>query len=345
MNVNVVMGGPSAEYDVSILTGGEMVRHLLQGSHTVRAVVFDAERNLHMADVGPAGVPNDTLAAPANSDQFTGPFAPAASQPVWEGCDVALLAVHGSFGEDGNLQGFLETIDVPYTGSGVEASSVSMDKIATKLLLQQTGIETPPYSVYGPLHSATLESIASEHGFPCYAKCPQSGSSKLMGRADDADSLGRLLAELSEHSDDILVEAAVEGYELSCPVLTSADGTTRAFQPVEIRPISSVYFDYEAKYTEGACEDVCPMQRPPELIQEAQDISIRVHRLLGCHGVSRTDMICSSSELSVLEINTLPGFTPTSLVPMSFAAEGGTYLQLLEILMEAAICRHREAKS
>jgi D-alanine-D-alanine ligase len=345
MNVNVVMGGPSAEYDVSILTGTEMIRHLMGGPHHMRAVVIDSQRSFYRADITAVAPSPQALSDPASQAMFEGPFRPAASQRVWEDCDVALLAVHGSFGEDGRLQGFLETIGVPYTGSGVEASSVSMNKIATKHLLERNDIATPPYCVYGPHHSTTQESIARQQGFPCYVKCPQSGSSKLMGRADSAAELAALLAELSQHADDLLVERAVDGFELSCPVLTLPGGSARALPPVEIRPVSSTFFDYTAKYTAGACEEIVPMQRPEPLLEEIRQTALRVHQLLGCDGITRTDMIATPTALYVLEINTLPGFTPASLVPKSYAAEGGTYAGLLELLMDMAVRRHREQKS
>ncbi len=337
MRINVIMGGPSAECDISILTGIEMCRHLMNGPHDIRAVVVTAGRQFCYTDVQDKLPPNDAFSDAAGSEVFHGPFPPCSSAPVWNGCDVALLGVHGAFGEDGCLQGFLETLGIPYTGSGVFASSVAMNKIATKHLLERSGITTPPYSVYGAGHDTTLEALIRTHGFPCFAKCPQSGSSKLMGRADSRESLEALLRELSRESTHILVESAVEGVELSCPVLEYPDRSVRALPPVEIRPVGSSFFDYTAKYTDGACEEVVPAPRPAELLDRVRQTALRVHTILGCRGVTRTDMICTDTEVFVLEINTLPGFTPASLVPKSYAAEGGSYQELLALLIEDTI--------
>ncbi|MBD3240097.1 MAG: D-alanine--D-alanine ligase [Chitinivibrionales bacterium] len=340
MRVNVIMGGPSAEFDISILTGIEMCRHLMGGPHDVRAVVVTADRELCYTDIETALPPHTAFADPCGTDIFEGPFLPWSSGAIWEGCEVALLGVHGSFGEDGCLQGYLETIGIPYTGSGVFASSMALNKIATKHLLECSGVTTPPYSVYGTGHETTLDDLVRTHGFPCFAKCPQSGSSKLMGRADSRESLEALLAELSRESAHVLVESAITGVELSCPVLEYPDGTVRALPPVEIRPVGSSFFDYTAKYTDGACEEIVPAPQPEELLEKVRRTALRVHGILECSGVSRTDMICTDTDVYVLEINTLPGFTTASLVPKSYAADGGSYEELLELLIQGALRRH-----
>ena len=342
MRVAVVMGGPSAEYEISILTGVEMIRHLTGGKNDVRAVVMGAGREFYYADIGTPPPDAAPFADPASSGRLAGPYAPGSAADVWKGVDVALLGLHGAYGEDGRFQGYLETLGIPYTGSGVLASAIGMDKIATKLILLQHGIATPPFSLYGRGHpDTTPATIAAHHGFPCFVKCPQSGSSKLMGRAADAGELRRLLKELAPEADTLLVETAVSGIELSCPVLEYPDGTVRPLLPVEIRPVKSSYFDYTAKYTDGACEEMVPAPQPAELLERVQATAERVHRVLGCRGVTRTDVIVKGDLVSVLEINTLPGFTTASLVPKSFAAAGGTYGQLLDILVQGALARGR----
>jgi len=334
------MGGPSAEYDVSILTGLEVLRHLAPGKHRVRAVVVGPSRELYATDIDSEIPSHDELACPQTAAGFTGPIAAYASEPLWADCDVAFLALHGSFGEDGKIQGFLETIGVAYTGSGVFASSVAMNKVAAKLMMEQDGIRTPPYSLYGQDYpDATPEFLVERHGLPCFAKCPHSGSSRLMGRADSAESLTGLLEQLAAESDIVLVESAIEGPELSCPVMQYPDCTVKALPPVEIRPVASTFFDYEAKYAEGASQELVPAPQPAELIEQVQHNALRVHRLLGCEGITRTDMLCADDGIYTLEINTLPGLTPASLVPKSFEATGGSYEELLEILLSNAIAK------
>jgi D-alanine-D-alanine ligase len=340
MNVNVVMGGPSSEYDISILSGVEMVRHLLGRSHAVRAVVVSADRRFYYCDIGSDVPAVEHFSDPTSSPLFSGPFPAWSCEEVWAGRDVAVLALHGAFGEDGTVQGYLETLGIPYTGSGVRASSLAMDKIATKYLLAHNGIATPKYLVCEAREpQATLANVPETLGFPCYVKCPHSGSSKLMARAGSPEELADAVRELSRHAERLLIEAAVEGPEFSCPALEQPDGTVRALPPVEIRPVSSPFFDYRAKYTTGACEEIVPAPRPPALLQRVEHIAVQVHRLLGCHGVTRTDMILSEDALYVLEINTLPGFTANSLVPKSYGAAGGTYEQLIDLLVELAVHR------
>jgi D-alanine-D-alanine ligase len=338
MRVNVILGGPSAEHSVSLASGLEVIRHLDRKQHTARAVVISQEKEFFWRDCTTSLPTLEQLESPASQADFQGPIPPALSQELWKDCDVAFLALHGSFGEDGLFQGFLETIGVPYTGSGVYASAVSMNKITTKLILAAHGITTPGFSIYGPEHpEVTVDTLVQRHGFPCFVKCPQSGSSKLMGRAANREQLEKQLMELQDYARDLLVESAVTGEEYSCPVLQRPKDTPLVLPPVLIKPVHGDFFDFEAKYTDGACEEIVPAPCSEKLGSRIQDTALRVHQLLGCEGVSRTDMILHNDQLHVLEINTLPGMTPNSLVPKSYAAQCGTYPELLDALIETAV--------
>ncbi|NLE01931.1 MAG: D-alanine--D-alanine ligase, partial [Fibrobacter sp.] len=234
-------------------------------------------------------------------------------------------------------QGFLDSLDIPYTGSGVMASAVAMDKIISKYIYIQSGLTVPPYSIFGQNHPQnTVNELSRKHGFPCFVKCPQSGSSRLMGKADSSDQLEELLAELQPHASEILVESAIKGIEFSCGVLENADGTITSLPPIEIRP-RSTFFDYTAKYTDGASEEIVPAPYPEELLKRIGDIAIKSHQVLGCSGFSRTDMIYCNNELYVLETNTLPGLTRNSLLPKAYKAAGGTYTSLLDTFIESAL--------
>jgi D-alanine-D-alanine ligase len=340
--ITVIMGGPSAEHEVSILTGREVLLNLNRDRYSVTAVVITRDRRFFYCDAT-QNVPDlRHLAAPDVSDIFNGSCDAAHSQPIWDITDIAFIAMHGEFGEDGTIQGFLETVGIPYTGSGVLASAAGMDKIASKRIFESTGIVTPPSSVYCPAcPELTAEAIAAKHGFPCFVKCPQSGSSRLMGRAADIDALKKLLKELSGYSKSILVETSVKGEEFSCPVLERPDGSVSALPPIFIKPVSSDFFDYEAKYSRGASEEIVPAPCTEEIANRIKDMAVRAHLALGCRGLTRTDMILSNGNLYVLEINTLPGLTPASLAPKSFAASGGSYPELLDIIILTAGMRER----
>jgi D-alanine-D-alanine ligase len=156
-----------------------------------------------------------------------------------------------------------------------------------------------------------------------------------MGRASNVKELKHLLLELSHHSDNLLIETAISGEEFSCPVLEQPDGSIQALPPILIRPVDSEFFDYSAKYKKGGSEEIVPAPCKEETTHRIQDIALQAHRALGCRGLTRTDMILSRGRLYVLEINTLPGLTPASLAPKSFAAAGGTYPELLDILIQS----------
>lgn len=336
IQVNVLMGGPSAEHEVSLNSGLQVMTHLDTNRYQVRAVVVSAAKELYYCDIGQQIPTYDDLSAPERSVRFSGPFLPHVSEEVWKGCDAAFLALHGSFGEDGTVQGYLDTLSIPYTGSGVYASALAMNKITSKYLYLQNGLSVPPYSVLSKVHDISAEALCKTHGMPCFVKCPQSGSSRLMGRADSLESLQALLSELKNHSREILIESTIQGIEFSCGVLEQADGSLKSLPPIEIRP-KSIFFDYTAKYTTGASEEIVPAPHPEPLLKRIQQVAVIAHEILGCSGVSRTDMIYKDDILYVLETNTLPGLTPNSLLPKAFIAAGGTYSGLLDVLIGSAL--------
>jgi len=336
--VIVIMGGPSAEHEVSLSTGREILRHLATAKYVKRAVIISREKQFFYCDTDVTLLNEKDFSDPGNSSHFRGPVAPAQSQAIWNGYDVALLGLHGEFGEDGRFQGFLETLGIPYTGSGVLASAMGMNKIVAKYLFEKEGLTTPPYSVY-QCDSSTipLDDLMKKHGVPCYVKCPQSGSSRLMGRADSGEHLKTLIVEFKKSCAELLIESNITGTEYSCPVLEYPDGSLIPLPPILIRPVRSAYFDYTAKYTSGECEEITPAPCSPELTRRLQHAALKAHRAVKCRGVSRTDIIEKENQLYVLEINTLPGMTSASLVPKSFAATGGTYEQLLDIFIDTAL--------
>ena len=336
--VNVIMGGPSVEHEVSLATGWEMLKNLDTEKYKSRTVVITGEKSFYYTDNIVLQLSRDDLSDPGKSQCFKGPFTPAMSQEIWQGCDVALLALHGEFGEDGKFQGFLETLGIPYTGSGVFGSAVGMNKIASKYLYEKNGIVTPPSSIYCTNGKGiTIDEISKKHGYPCFVKCPQSGSSRLLGRVDSREKLEEMIHSFFEYTTEILVESNIEGEEYSCPVLEYPNGDIRPLPPILIKPVRSEFFDFTAKYSEGECEEIVPAPCSAELAERMQEVALKAHTLLKCSGISRTDMIVSTDTIYVLETNTLPGFTSTSLAPKAFRAIGGTYQELLNILIETAL--------
>jgi|WetSurMetagenome_2_1015567.scaffolds.fasta_scaffold00956_2 D-alanine-D-alanine ligase len=339
LRVNVIMGGPSAEHEISLLSGIEVLKNMDRKRYAPRAVVISLEQEFYFCDASRSLPTEDEFAEPSKSKRFKGPLKPYASEAIWKDCDVAFLAVHGSFGEDGLLQGYLDTLKVPYTGSSVFASAVAMNKIATKFILEQNGIKTPPFFIAGRGHpEVTWRYLVDKFEFPMFVKCPQSGSSRLMTRVDCGAGLGTKIEEFLDYSPQVLVEKGIKGPEFTCPVLEMPDGITRPLPPIEIRPIKSNYFNFESKYKTGGSEEIVPVKRAKKLVERMQELALRCHTLLSCRGVSRTDMILADDgELYVLEINSLPGLTANSLLPKSFKAAGGSYRKLIDVLIQVAI--------
>jgi len=339
IRVNVVMGGPSAEHDVSLLSGREVLLNIDRRRYAPRAVLITVDQEFCYCDIRSRVPTIEEFVTSVKDKNFRGPFKPFSSEEVWERCDVAFLAAHGSYGEDGLLQGFLDTILVPYTGSGVFASAVAMNKIATKFILDRNGITTPPFYISGKNHpEVTWQFLAEKLDYPMFVKCPQSGSSRLMARVGCGAGLGTKLQEYQQYSSEVLVEKGIKGAEFACPVLEMPDGVVRALPPVEIRPIKSDYFSFAAKYEEGGSREIVPIRRSRKLICQLQELALRCHSLLGCRGVSTTDMILGEDKvLYVLEVNTVPGLTANSLLPKSFKAAGGTYRKLVDIMIQVAL--------
>jgi len=344
LNILVIMGGPSAEYDVSISSGTEVVTHLSStGKYAVGALVISRDLEFYFHPYSYELPDVSDFTHPADAPSFRGPFKPFDSAGIWQDCQMAFLALHGDFGEDGVIQGYLETLKIPYNGSGVFSSSLAMNKIATKLMYLQKGIPTPAFETLHKEDSPEVQRrVLKNVGLPCFIKCPQSGSSKLMGRAETEEDFFTLVSELVPQAKEILVEANVTGIEFSCPVLELPHDGPTALLPVEIRPVKGAYFDYEAKYTENACEEIVPASHEQRILQQVQDLAVEAHKCLGCRSISRTDMIYAEGEMYVLETNTLPGLTPNSLLPKSYiASTGKTYSDLLERLIETALITTR----
>jgi len=339
INVNVVMGGPSAEHEVSLLSGREVLLNIDRRRYVPRIVVVTVDQEFYYCDTGKQYPLIDECAAPAKSKRFSGPFKPFASAKIWDKCDVAFLALHGSFGEDGILQGFLDANLIPYTGSGVFSSALCMNKIATKILFKQNGIKTPPFYIAGKNHpEITWRFLAEKFDYPMFVKCPQSGSSRLMARVDCGAGLGTKLEEYQQYSPNILVEKGIIGTEFTVAILEMPDGSQQTLPPVEIHPVKSNYFSYSAKYEIGGTRKIVPCKKEKNMVKKIQDLALSCHNLLGCRGVSTTDMILdNSNDLYVLEVNTLPGLTAHSLLPLSFKVSGGTFKELIDIMIKVAL--------
>ncbi len=301
--VAVLMGGSSAEREVSLMSGAGVLQALR--SRGVDALTFDpAERDL--GELRSLGVAR------------------------------AFIALHGRFGEDGSVQGALELLRIPYTGSGVLASAIAMDKACTKDIWRARGLATPAFSRV--CDAGAARQAAREIGFPLVVKPSREGSSLGFARVESFDALDRAVAQASRFDRDVIVERFIDGAELTVAILGSGAGA-RALPVIEIRAPAGNY-DYENKYFNDDTGYVCPAPLAPALAARVAELSLQAYRAIGCEGWGRVDLMLARAGLEpwLLEVNTSPGMTGHSLVPMAARAAGMSYEDLcLGVLASASL--------
>lgn len=295
--VAVLMGGASAEREISLLSGTGVL-------HALRSKGVDA----HAFD-------------PAERELWT---------LKTEGFSRCFIALHGRFGEDGTIQGALELMGIPYTGSGVMASSMAMNKVMTKRLWSAEGLPTPRSCVLGPdqRSAADLQRVLDTLGLPLIVKPPHEGSSIGITKVTQAEQLAPALALAAQYEPDVLCEEFIVGDEVTCPVMGSGADAT-ALPVVRIQAPDGAY-DYQNKYFTDAVSYRCPSGLPANEEAEIARIVVAAYRALGCRGWGRADLMVRASDRKpfLLEMNTSPGMTGHSLVPMSARAQGISYEDL-----------------
>ena len=306
--VGVLMGGTSGERDVSLKTGEGVARALEARGHEVARIVIGKD-------------PIDRAIRDA-------------------GIDDAFIALHGRGGEDGCIQGMLELMGIPYTGSSVLASALAMDKLKAKEMFRLHNIPTPPYYVAtdGDLLSGEaadghdgLAELHGSFGFPVIVKPRSEGSSIGLGKANDIGELRTAIEVALEHDRFALVERYIKATEVHVGIL---DG--RVLGCIEVAPKSGIY-DYSSKYTAGATEYIIPPRIAPTRVRGVMNLAERAVRAIGCTGAVRVDLLVTEGENEyVLEVNTLPGMTPTSLLPKIAADAGIDYGTLCEMILDGA---------
>ncbi len=241
--------------------------------------------------------------------------------------DFAFLSLHGSPGEDGLIQAMLDAVGCPYQGAGPAGSFLALNKAAAKQIFRRKGLDTPNWE-FLPLPPD--EGWTCSLHYPLFVKSNIGGSSLDMGLARGEEELRRIMPPLFAQGHELLLEEAVRGVEITCAVL----GET-PLPPIRITPLrSQEFFDYQSKYAVDGAEEICPAPISDELTRKVQELSLAAHRALGLRGYSRSDFILDRTTFHILETNTLPGMTPTSLLPRAAAAAGFTFDQLIARLIE-----------
>jgi len=335
LNIAVIMGGRSTEHDVSLKSGEVVAKHLSPEKYTVQKIVIERNGNwTWIADT--EGWKSETLLPGQALDRLcAGRF------------DVVFLALHGTYGEDGTIQGMLEMAGIPYTGSNVLASSLAMNKIKTLEMYEYHGLKTPGRVTFTRWDSPektkdAIRKVNQNLGYPCFVKPVQMGSSVATFKVTNDVELENAIKDVIEHDVEGLIEEFIQGDEVTCAVLGGAPGEDpTALPPTMIVPKNNQFFDYVAKYTPGATDEITPAPIGPEKTAKVQEIAIKVHQLLGCGSMSRTDMIIRGEEIYLLETNTIPGMTETSLYPQAAKAAGMTLEQLFNRLVELSLLHYK----
>ncbi|ACL67237.1 D-alanine/D-alanine ligase [Anaeromyxobacter dehalogenans 2CP-1] len=296
--VAVLYGGRSSEREVSLRTGAACADALRQKGHEVVLLDVDLE-----------------VAARLRAERV----------------EVAFVALHGRFGEDGSIQGLLESMAIPYTGSGVLASAMGMDKTVSKAIFRSLGLAVADYRVFPRASAGSIGVGDLPFGLPCVVKPAGEGSSVGVHLVNEAAELGPACRDAASHAGDVIVERYVKGTEVDVAVL---DG--KALGAIEIVP-ANAFYDYAAKYTAGTTKYFYPARLPEAHVRAVMQAAEAAHRGIGCSGVTRVDFIVAGDGTPyILEVNTLPGMTATSLVPKIAAGLGLSFPDLCERILDGA---------
>lgn len=330
MKVAVLCGGPSSEHEVSLLSVRSVLEHIDNKKYTIS--VFYISKDLKCAQLSPddyltSGVPDATQLQPFMN----------VIQTVLPTFDVVLLAgLHGEFVEDGKLQAILDTYHITYTGSGMAASALCMDKYRSSLLVSAQ----LPVLIPKTVCLSSGSPIDLNLRFPLVVKPNTMGSSVGVKFVQNKNELQQQLDTIffEYHQKEVVVQEQItDAIEVSCGYLVEKDGTGHPLPPVEIIPQSSPFFDYKAKYEVGGSIELSPPQHIPQKTSEKiSSLSANIHTLLGCSTYSRSDFFVKGDEVYYLETNTLPGMTATSLLPKEAAAVKMSYADLITFIITNA---------
>lgn len=329
MKIVVLMGGDSSEREVSLVTGDQISKALIENGHHVIKIdpagTRDEQNELNHSDqhwIGMEMPEADVLPVHRGSLYFKNMLIIKRAKP-----DIVFNALHGGWGENGVVQGMLDAAEIPYTGSGRIASMLAMQKDLSKMFFRNAKIQTPRAQVLDRLDASRKK--LKQLLFPQVVKPNDQGSTIGVTVAHNYEQMEEAIDLAFKYSDTVIVEEYIAGRELTVGIIRQ-----RPLPPLEIVPKHGVY-DYECKYTSGMSEYICPAQINNGLVQELQSIALRAHNVLGCSGYSRIDFrVSPDDEAFVLEVNTLPGMTGTSLVPKMAKAVGINFNSLIEMIID-----------
>ncbi len=310
--IAVLTGGPSSEHEVSISTGTMVLQYLDKKRYA------GSEVRIHK---------NGQWQFLPKRKRYS---SSAALHYMKQNFDVAFIALHGKFGEDGSMQALLRRQNMPFTGSGTRTSRLAMDKVASDRIFRKAGLLVPQSFVL-ERHRALPKKVV----FPLVVKPVRGGSSIGISIVHSQKQLPGAVRNAFREDHEVILQQFVTGRELTCSIL-ERNGKPFVLTPTEIIPKTAEFFDYKAKYQAGGSRELTPPRLSKKWIQNIQADALKAHQVFGCRGLSRTDFILAGDRLYVLEINTIPGMTPTSLLPQEAKHDGYSFAAMLDLIITAA---------
>lgn len=339
IKVAVLMGGKSPEHEISVLSGQQVVKNLNKKKYEILPVVISKDGTkwqlTSVENILSLKNPIDLKGTKTEITIQNKRDLPEGSISSEKGIDVVFIAMHGPFGEDGTVQGIIEASGIPYTGSGILASSLGMDKAMFRKVMTAEKIAIPKYVVVDK--NDKLNYVDKTLGrFPYFVKPLDQGSSVGSSLVKTKRELPKALKLAFGYGDFVLVDKFIKGLEVTCAVI--GNDKPVALPVTEIHPLKGEFFDYESKYTESGSEEITPAHISTSLAKKVQKLSVDVYKAIGCRGFGRVDFIIENKkDPIVLEINTIPGLTSESLLPKAAIAAGISYPDLLDKIIKYAL--------
>ncbi|MEK7074278.1 MAG: D-alanine--D-alanine ligase [Patescibacteria group bacterium] len=338
LRIVVLMGGPSAEHDISLHTGQQILRALDAKRYTATPVIITKKGEWIMR---PGGRQHTMLKTKNKVSQAR------VLTLLAKKADMVFIALHGTFGEDGTIQSLLGGFGIPYTGSGILASALGMDKTRSSQLFRDAGMTVPAFRIVSAdmikrMNKQQTQAIVREFALPLVIKPSDQGSSVGVSIVQKAKDIPMAIAAAEKYSPNIIIQKFIKGREITCAVIDRIEKGKRitvALPPMEIVPRLGAFYDYQSKYAKAGSDHLIP---PPHMsattIKTIQDTAHHAHTLIGCSGMSRSDfMLDDNNKLHILQINTIPGMTSTSLLPQAAQHIGIEFSELLHCIVESAL--------
>ena len=332
INILIVSGGSSNERQISLQSGKEVFKHLPFERYSIRQLEINQNNQWILSD--------EIKYFNSKTNKLKFNLLPSdIIKNQMKKVDVIFLALHGAIGEDGKIQSLFEMLNIPYTGSGVLASALGMDKQRCRSFISQYGIMIPKTIIIPKnITLSEIEKLVKESfNYPCVVKPNQSGSSIGITLVKNSLTLSVAIEEARKHDTVVLIEEYIKGREITCAIIgNTSNGNLISFPPVEIIPEND-FFDFQSKYESTKTQEICPAKIGHELIEEVKRISFVIHQMLGCNGLTRCDFILKNNIFYFLEINTAPGLTAQSICPKAALVYGWSLDKLMDKIVTLAL--------